>query len=575
MSMIPTCNIMTPIINEMKELYLENDAEWIVMTSHGKDSSFQLTCVWLMLLNLPSEQRNKRVHIVTGNTLVETPMMVQYVNQNLKLIEAAATAQQLPLVVHTATPAIKERFFYQVLGKGNPPPTEMSRYRWCTEKMKIIPTARVVNAIVNEQNVSFGRDYDVVMLLGVRLDESISRAASIRKHQRSYESKMARHNSSPHIMVYHPIKFVRTNELWESLLKIRILPWGVRSSELYRMYKDSTGECPLTAEGNPAKSCGGGRMGCYVCLVAGKEDKMLQHLVESGDKSMELLLDWKKLLYDMRIDIRYREPLRKQEYRKYEQLLDYNEKMSMLENLDEGEYFLFQRAKEWKFQPGPISIEGRKLLLRKLLYIQEKSGYQLIDREELEAIVSCWTEEGYHVQEDEFCPLDWEYDGPVCVHPEGRLNVKKTTNPNPIFVVWREFLFGQDEIIAMLKKRSLETGTQYFYSMSYIDYPEHYHFKDNMVYNIVQFIVCKPGIHSQQLAEDLIDEWLDDSPKETFDWEYYAARFYQRVLNYALSADWESKQLETYNKALVNMGKNPVVVTASKESAYDQLELAL
>lgn len=139
--LIPNCDIMAPIINEMKELYLENEAEWIVMTSHGKDSSFQLACVWLMLLSMAPEQRLKRVHIVTGNTLVETPMMVQYVNQNLKLIEAAAAAQQLPIVVHTATPAIKERFFYQVLGTGNPPPTEKSRFRWCTDKLKIAPSA--------------------------------------------------------------------------------------------------------------------------------------------------------------------------------------------------------------------------------------------------------------------------------------------------------------------------------------------------------------------------------------------------------------------------------------------------
>lgn len=111
--------------------------------------------------------------------------------------------------------------------------------------------------------------------------------------------------------------------------------------------------------------------------------------------------------------------------------------------------------------------------------------------------------------------------------------------------------------------------------MGYIDYSEHFHSEDNMVYNMVQFVVCKPGIHSQNQAEDLIEKWLDDSPKETFDWEAYAARFYQRVLNYALSTDYESKQLETYNKSLLNLGQNPVVVTASKEIASDQLELAL
>lgn len=359
--------IFDSIISEMREIYLSDTAEWLIMTSHGKDSTLQLTCVWKMLETLPIELRTKRVHVITGNTLVETPMMQEYVLKNLQAIEKAAIAQGLPIEVHMVVPEIKERFYFQVLGKGNPPPTERSSYRWCTDKMKLRPTERLTKSILNDQSVEIGRAHDLLMLLGVRIGEGTARGTSISKHQVSKEGKMAKHSSNSRILVYHPIKFITKDELWEYLMKLKKLPWGVRTSELYLLYKDSTGECPLTAEGNPSKSCGGGRMGCTTCLVTGRQDKMLSHLIESGEESMEHLLEWKLTLYDVRLDVRYREPLRKVEFRRHQKNQEHNEKLSLFDSLEDSDYLSFSRAKDWEFKPGPITIEGRKMLLKKLL----------------------------------------------------------------------------------------------------------------------------------------------------------------------------------------------------------------
>ncbi|AJY76844.1 hypothetical protein VN24_22635 [Paenibacillus beijingensis] len=63
-----------------------------------------VTCVSQMLLSLSPEERSKRVHVVTDNTLFETPMMIQHVAKSLKAIENASAAQNLPIVVHTAVP---------------------------------------------------------------------------------------------------------------------------------------------------------------------------------------------------------------------------------------------------------------------------------------------------------------------------------------------------------------------------------------------------------------------------------------------------------------------------------------
>jgi len=102
---------------------------------------------------------------------------------------------------------------------------------------------------------------------------------------------------------------------------------------------------------------------------------------------------------------------------------------------------------------------------------------------------------------------------------------------------------------------------------------------DDMVYNMVQFIVCREDITTSQEAEEFVDSWLDDSPAaEVFDWKAYADRFYHNVFEYALHPEYDKTIiLGRYNQTLILLGAQPVMVMQPKEVFYQdqQSELAI
>src|SRR4051794_31743607 len=80
---------------EIREVYLSDNRPWVVGYSGGKDSTCALQLVWAALTGLAPEQRRKPIYVISSDTLVETPIIVRYIDITLSRIEAAATAQGL------------------------------------------------------------------------------------------------------------------------------------------------------------------------------------------------------------------------------------------------------------------------------------------------------------------------------------------------------------------------------------------------------------------------------------------------------------------------------------------------
>lgn len=398
------------ILNELRELYLRDSRVWLCMISMGKDSTTMADHVYRMLERLPKEQRIKKVHFITSDTLCEVPQMLNHVKRNVIQMQQDAKDKDLPIEVHLAEPELDSRFFYQVLGKGNPPPNERSRFRWCSEKLKIDPTDHLVEKIISEQVVL--DEFDAVMLLGVRIEESSNRAASIKKHEID-DSKFARNVKFPRVLVYHPIKYWDQDDVWGYLLQQNYTAWGADSNELLSLYNNASGECAITStDGKQSTSCGGSRFGCWTCCYNGRRDKMLINLYDSGERNIRHLLQWKLNLYDMRNDARFRLPLRRQ----------------IQNNLDvlETEYFNLDEdfEGEWQYQPGPLTIYARMLLLQWLLYAAEQTGYELICEEEIQAILACWEDEGVVVVRGELRPERIPVLDCLSLRTNGTLNTK-------------------------------------------------------------------------------------------------------------------------------------------------------
>ncbi|MDT3417098.1 DNA sulfur modification protein DndC [Brevibacillus aydinogluensis] len=481
------------IRGELKTVYLQDSRPWCLMFSTGKDSTTLLGLVWEMLWSVPEHQRIKPIHVITSDTKVETPQFSSFVKTTIQRIRIAAQEQGLPIYVHVAQPSLEHSFFYQCLGKGNPPPNERTRTRWCTDKLKIKATDRKVEEIRAQyvQNKPFELvpldtdDYDMLMLLGVREEESSNRKRSIDKFAID-ASKFARHAELPRVRVYHAIKYLTTDDVWTYILQKQTLPWGLDPFELYQFYRDSIGgECPMTqTDGKQSATCGGSRSGCWPCLYVGRYDQMLISMIDNGEESLKPLLRWKRTLYHLRNDIRYREPFRRADFKKIKGRLSSGQ-MTIIEG---GE------CEKDRIVLGSLTHEARLAMFRYLLYIQQETGYQLIEEEEVQAILDCWREEGFTPTEID--PQPFMYDGALVLHPNGAINEKETTTRNPVFRFRLSYNGSQDEMVEALLQCRQTTGKHMFY---------------RFVQGSIEFFVCEAGVKTEEDAKAVLKNWLDSA----------------------------------------------------------------
>ena len=114
------------LCEEIRELYRSDAVPWVVGYSGGKDSTAALQLVWLALRDLPAEQRQKPVHVISTDTLVEQPLVVAWVDASLGRMRDAVREQGLPITPHKLTPEIEDSFWVNLIGKGYPAPRRSS-----------------------------------------------------------------------------------------------------------------------------------------------------------------------------------------------------------------------------------------------------------------------------------------------------------------------------------------------------------------------------------------------------------------------------------------------------------------
>lgn len=275
------------LTEEIIEQYLEDDGNkpWILGFSGGKDSTMLLQLVWYALRKLKPEQLVRKVHIICNNTLVENPLILEFVEDVLHKIEKAAIEEKMPFTVNQTKPRLEDSFWVNLIGKGYPAPNSV--FRWCTERLKISPTTKFILDKINENG-------EVIILLGTRSDESNNRANSIKKHE--IKGNRLRRHVLPNAYVFAAIKDVLTEEVWSYLL-VAPAPWGGMelNRKLVTLYRNASGgDCPLITDIS-TPSCGQSRFGCWVCTVV-KKDKSMEGLINIGEEWMEPLLEIRDFL---------------------------------------------------------------------------------------------------------------------------------------------------------------------------------------------------------------------------------------------------------------------------------------
>ena len=362
------------IIDEIKDQYMYADdthRPWIIGFS-GKDSTVLLTLVWLALKKIKENvlapfQLRRPVYVVCNDTLVENPIISSYVDDVLSQIEKKAREEDMPIFVRKTIPKLEDSFWVNVIGKGYPVPN--TAFRWCTEKMKIKPTARFITEQVDECG-------EAIILIGTRKAESATRARSIKKHE-IHGQRLTHHTLLHNTYVYAPIKELMLEEVWYIVNAIPC-PWGFDNSVLFNIYLDASAddyECPTVVTDKSHGSCGQSRFGCWVCTVV-KDDKSMRSLIKNGR-------EWMRPLYDFRMEL--------------------DSERNILENR-----MPFRRdGRRAVNDMGPYIFKYRAKILKRLLEVQHElqqvdPKIRLISDQELIAIQVNWYRDfnfGYQVSE--------------------------------------------------------------------------------------------------------------------------------------------------------------------------------
>jgi DNA sulfur modification protein DndC len=275
---------MQEIYEEVRNLYQRYPQPWVIGYSGGKDSTAVVQLVWKALEGLSREERQKPVFVIASDTKVETPVIVEYINITLHLLNKAAKAQGMPFQADKVMPTLNNSFWVNLIGRGYPAPT--SHFRWCTDRMKIQPA----NRFIEEKVTQYG---EVIMVLGVRKAESATRMQLMNTYQIK-SHLLRRHTSLRGAYVYAPIADFSTDDVWTYLLQVPS-PWGGNNRDLAALYRNANaGECPLVID-TSTPSCGNSRFGCWVCTVASRDSSM-EALIDSGEEWMEPLLEFREWL---------------------------------------------------------------------------------------------------------------------------------------------------------------------------------------------------------------------------------------------------------------------------------------
>lgn len=360
---------LSDIYEEIQRVYLSDKRPWIVGFSGGKDSTTALQLIWYALSQLPPEKRNKPVHVIASDTLVETPVIVDHIDTTLGRINETARARGMPFRSEKVQPLTSETFWVNIIGKGYPAPQQ--KFRWCTDRMKIAPADRFIREKVSHHG-------EVIVVLGVRKSESMTRAQVMSFHQVK-GSLLSRHSRFSGAFVYTPIKDFSLDDVWSYLLQTPC-PWGNNNRDLVALYRTANaGECPLVVD-DTTPSCGNSRFGCWVCTVVA-QDKTMEALIDSGEEWMESLLEVRNFLASTQ------DPSVKHIYREYKR------RRGTVDFKSDGSGIIVR---------GPYKLEFCKEILRRVLHAQiqvRKNGpdvnMTLISPDEIYEIRRIWrTERG-------------------------------------------------------------------------------------------------------------------------------------------------------------------------------------
>jgi len=148
------------LTKESLQVYGSLYNHWAIAYSGGKDSTAVVSLVTHLIASgeVPAP---KSLTVLYADTRMELPPL------HAAAMQLLGTLRQRGITTQVVLPALDDRFFVYIFGRGVPPPK--NRFRWCTPQLKVEPMEVALQALRRQYGEKF------LMLTGVRLGESAVR----------------------------------------------------------------------------------------------------------------------------------------------------------------------------------------------------------------------------------------------------------------------------------------------------------------------------------------------------------------------------------------------------------------
>lgn len=337
--------MMTETIQEIVGVLTKWAGPIVVAYSGGKDSSAVLKLVVNALLRKPEIAR--RVTVIYCDTKVENPILDRFVKGTLRSLRAELGSLGLPICVKIIAPALYQRYFVRVIGRGYPPPT--SFFRWCTKDLRIRPVQRFIRDVGERP----------LVLVGTRHGESAQRDRTLKRaggHAEKGPLIQKQMDGGTNTFLYLPIASYGVEDVWECLADLG-MPRSIDVHRLAQLYRQGGGECPMIRDSND-QPCASARFGCWVCTVV-RRDKSAENLLKAGFEKLRPYYDFRTWLTQIRND-----PHRR-----------------------------CKRRRNGGVGLGPFTLRTRRLILRRVRRLEGMVGHPLVSASEERAIRALWKED--------------------------------------------------------------------------------------------------------------------------------------------------------------------------------------
>lgn len=253
--------------------------------SGGKDSS--LVCAIALQAGILAKAEGIEplmIHVITSDTLVESPEVSMHYRSELRKMEAFGRKHGIPVTTKIVTPNLLSTFQVKVLtGRGLP--SYQTGSSDCSTDLKLTPSRVYRNQWFAKVRAEGWKE--PVTLLGTRFEESARRA---RKMAQRGEHIAVPVRNKDQQLILSPIAELDTDSVWEALALYGSGVWPSYSDfeATRRLYANAAGtSCAVVAEaimeGSARKKGGcGSRFGCHTCQVA--EDKSMRNMLEYDEQ---------------------------------------------------------------------------------------------------------------------------------------------------------------------------------------------------------------------------------------------------------------------------------------------------